>query len=332
MKVVNTTIPTHAVIFDVSMDRGIRTANERITEVMYKALLRELDYAEDFDLADLEMGLEADCLLVEFEARFETRFMQPWKKRRKIGRARNEASSVLHDMDPHTYSQADSWVHSLGVRDADGNFKGRADISANRLAELAFELMSRRQPGKSLVFVIDEVGQYISRSVDKMLDLQAIVQAFGKEGKNRVKARQVVAPAWIVVTSQEKLNEVVDALDSKKIELARLQDRFPIRIDLAPADIAEITTRRVLQKKPEIRETLKELYRKNEGRLASCTSFERTSRTATLNEDAFINIYPYLPYQIDLCIDIMSGIRLQPGRNATSAVPTGRLSSRPRRC
>jgi hypothetical protein len=35
------------------MDRGIRTANERITEVMYKALLRELDYAEDFDLADL---------------------------------------------------------------------------------------------------------------------------------------------------------------------------------------------------------------------------------------------------------------------------------------
>lgn len=35
LKLINTEIPTHAVIFDVSMDRGIRTANEQITEVMY---------------------------------------------------------------------------------------------------------------------------------------------------------------------------------------------------------------------------------------------------------------------------------------------------------
>jgi hypothetical protein len=242
LKVINTTLPTHAVIFDVSMDRGIRAANERITEVMYKALLRELDYAEDFDLADLEIGLEGDGLLVEFEKQFEARFKQPWRKRRKIGRSLNEASATLHDMDPKTYPQPDSWVRSLGVREENGNVKGRADISANRLAEVSFELMARRQPGKALIFIIDEVGQYVSRSVDKMLDLQAIVQAFGKKGKNRAKAKKAPAPAWICVTSQEKLNEVVDALDSKKIELARLQDRFPLRIDLAPADIMEITT------------------------------------------------------------------------------------------
>src|SRR5207245_2428095 len=54
---INTRIPTHAVIFDVSMDRGIRTASERITEIMYKALLRDLDYPEDFDLAELEITL-----------------------------------------------------------------------------------------------------------------------------------------------------------------------------------------------------------------------------------------------------------------------------------
>jgi len=41
---INARIPTRAVIFDVSMDRGVRTANERITEIMYKALLRELGY------------------------------------------------------------------------------------------------------------------------------------------------------------------------------------------------------------------------------------------------------------------------------------------------
>ena len=193
LKVINTSLPTHAVIFDVSMDRGIRTASERITEVMYKALLRELDYSEDFDLADLERGLELDGLLKEFEKRFGEEFKKPWRKRRKIGRSFNEASAILHKMDPKTYPQADSWVRSLGVKDENGDFKGRADISANRLAELSFELMARRQPGKVLIFIIDEVGQYVSRSVDKMLDLQAIVQAFGREGKNRVKAKQAIA-------------------------------------------------------------------------------------------------------------------------------------------
>ena len=39
---INARIPFHAVIFDVSMDRGVRLANERLTEIIYKALLREL--------------------------------------------------------------------------------------------------------------------------------------------------------------------------------------------------------------------------------------------------------------------------------------------------
>ena len=43
LDVINAKIPTHAIIFDVSMDRGVRTANERITEIMYKALLRDLE-------------------------------------------------------------------------------------------------------------------------------------------------------------------------------------------------------------------------------------------------------------------------------------------------
>src|SRR5229473_1029438 len=67
--------------------------------------------------------------------------------------------------------------------------------------------------------------------------------------ENDLKAKKAVAPVWVVVTSQEKLDEVVAALDSKRVELAKLQDRFRYRIDLAPADIREVATRRVLGKK-----------------------------------------------------------------------------------
>ncbi len=57
---INTRISFEAVIFDVSMDRGVRFASERLTEIMYRALLRQLGYCEDFDLAELEIALEAD--------------------------------------------------------------------------------------------------------------------------------------------------------------------------------------------------------------------------------------------------------------------------------
>jgi len=305
LEIINRTLPTHAVIFDVSMDRGVRAAGEKITEIMYKALLRELDYAEDFDLAKLEITLEGDGRLDEFIKRFEEIHGKPWKKRRKLGLAINEAGAVLHEMDAKTYPNADSYPKSVGT--------GRADVSANELAEAAFELSARRMPEKSLIFIIDEVGQYVSRSVDKMLDLQAVVQAFGKEGFNRVKQKKAAAPFWIVVTSQEKLNEIVDSLDSKKIELARLQDRFRIPIDIKQADIPEITGKRVLDKTAEARKILEKLFDNNEGRLNTFCKLERSARTDKINKKDFINLYPYLPYQIDLCIDIVAGLRLKRG-------------------
>lgn len=302
---INTRIPTDAVVFDVSMERGVRTASERITEIMYKALLRELDYADDFDLAELEFSLEVDGLLEKFRTRFQELHKQPWEKRRKLGRAVNEASAVLNDLDSKTYPSADSWAKSLG--------QGRADITPNQFAERAFELMSRRRPNRALVFVVDEVGQYVSRSVQKMLDLQAVVQAFGATGKNRVKAKKAIAPCWIIVTSQEKLNEVVDSLEGKKVELARLQERFPITIDLKQSDISEVTGKRVLEKSADARKLLGDLYTKNEGRLKTCCVLERTTRDVSLKKNEFVNLYPYVPYQIDLCIDIVAGLRLKRG-------------------
>jgi len=308
---VRKSIPTQAVIFDISTERGLRTASERVDAVMYKALLRQLDYCVDFDLAELEITLEGDGRLDQFVSTYDEIFAQQyggdkgkWHFRRNLGAVvYNEASRVLHELDPQTYPEPDSWVKA----------RQPFDLDANKLADRAFELMARRRPGKALLFVIDEVGQYVSRSVDKMLALQAVIQAFGVAGKNRVRARKAVAPAWVVVTSQEKLDEVVDALDSKKVELARLQDRFPVRIDLAPADIAEVAGRRILAKKPEAEKVLEKHYDENEGRINANCRLEGASYRSQVERDAFIRLYPYMPYQIDLCIDIMSGIRLQPG-------------------
>ena len=58
LDLINARIPTEVILFEVAKERDTRKVTERIAELMYTVLLRELDYAEDFDIAELEIELE----------------------------------------------------------------------------------------------------------------------------------------------------------------------------------------------------------------------------------------------------------------------------------
>src|SRR5206468_6415773 len=58
---------------------------------------------------------------------------------------------------------------------------------------------------------------------------------------------------------------------------------------------------------------LRKLYQQHQGQLNAACRLERTTRKSEVGEEDFIRFYPYLPHYLDLCIGIMSGIRLQPG-------------------
>ncbi|NTX41655.1 BREX system P-loop protein BrxC [Myxococcus sp. CA033] len=296
LKAINEKIPTHAVIFDVSTDRGIRSGNQTLTEIMYGLFLQSLGYAKDLDLSELEIGLEEKGSLQKFEQEYKRLFKKAWSAEKgKVAFALSEASRVLHSLEPDTYPMADSWVKAV---------KNKTDITPGKLAERAGELMKRRKPGLSLMFVVDEVGQFVARDVQKMLDLQAIVQSLGVKGRGK---------HWVVVTSQEKLGELVSSLDDKKIELARLMDRFPLQVHLEPSDISEVTSRRVLSKNAGAQTALGKLFDEHRGRLTEHTRLTADIKLPEVTREAFIDLYPLLPYQIDLIIQVVSGLRTQGG-------------------
>ncbi|MGA8610592.1 MAG: BREX system P-loop protein BrxC [Xanthobacteraceae bacterium] len=302
---INGRTPTQVILFEVAKEADTRKVTQRIAELMYTVLLRELGYSEDFDIAELEIELEAEGKLPEFVATCQTLLNKDWETVRAGAQKLSRASAILHELDPKLYPSADSW--SLSQRNRD------ASISVSKVVKRTFDLWGRRRKGKALVFIIDEVGQHVARSGDKIEDLRATIEEFGKVGKNLLKQGTIIAPCWIVVTSQEKLEEVVAAIDSKRVELAKLQDRFHYRVDLAPSDIREVATKRVLAKKAEAEIPLKKLFSENGGQLNAELRLERTTRRTDINENDFIHFYPYPPHYIDLCIGIMSGIRLQPG-------------------
>jgi hypothetical protein len=303
--VVNLNVPTEVVMFDVQTDRASGgSGSVSISHYMYRSLLRALDYAEDFDIAELEQSLEYDRKLDDFIRRFEERYGD-WRKRRKMAQKMNEASAILNDLDPGTYPQADSWAKGLAGK--------QIEATPALLVERTFDLAARRRPGKTIMFVVDEVGAYVARSAERIEDLRKVVEEFGKTSKNRVKANKAAGPVWVIVTSQEKLDEVVAAIDSKRVELAKLQDRFPLRVDLAPADIREVATKRVLGKNEGGYDELKGLYGRVEGQLNNNLRLEWPAGRTAVSESDFIEFYPYPPHFVDLSIDIMSGVRLQPG-------------------
>src|SRR5206468_11987896 len=169
------------------------------------------------------------------------------------------------------YPSADTWMKG---------HQGKADINPGKLAERCAELMKRRKPGHALMLVIDEVGQFVARDVQKMLDLQAVVQSLGRVGRGTM---------WLVVTSQEKLSELVGGLDDSRVELARLMDRFPqpLQVHLEPSDISEVTSKRVLAKNADAQTELRELFSQHRGRLTDATKLTADIRLPELSTESF---------------------------------------------
>jgi hypothetical protein len=294
LNTVHAQAPTLATFVDLSTGRNVAREGESVVLPVYRALLERLGYSRNLILAELEFDLEGDGVLGEFVRHFSSIEGRSWVERRNVGLAKGEASHAMHLLRPETYPQVDSWARQAT----------EPEINANWFALRAMELLARRGDGATrLAFVVDEVGQYVARSVDRMLDLQGLAEAVQKHR----------GQLWLIVTSQEKLSDVVDSLESRQIELARVQARFPLRVDLLPSDIDEVTGKRVLDKNDAGQQAVRAALASARHKLAANVRLSSPTRASDLAEDEFVRLYPMLPYQVQLLIDAVSARRAQGG-------------------
>ena len=287
--------PAISVFLDLSSGRDMLREGESLVLPVYRALLRRFGYSVNELLAELEVTLESEGRLDAFETAVrEATRGKAWTQVRDVALAKNYASRALHIIDPANFPNVDSWSKAASPPSIDHNW----------LARRALELLRRRGAGaKRIIFVVDEVGQYVARSIPRMFDLQGLAEAFQKRR----------GPLWLVVTSQEKLNDVVDSLESRQVEYARVQDRFPLRVDLLPSDIHEVTSRRVLDKTDVGRKAVRDRFAAHRAQLNTHVRLESPTRAADLSEDEFVRLYPLVPYQVQLLIDAVSARRAQGG-------------------
>ena len=294
LNTIHTRAPTFSVFVDLSSARNVAKEGESVVLPLYRELLTRLDYARNIVLAELEITLEGDGRLEMFRQHFRAATGFRWRDRRDKALALNEASMALHVLDPETYPLADSYART----------RPDTEVSANWFAQRAQELLSRRRPEcERIAFIVDEVGQYVSRSVHRMLDLQGLAHACQKEDGR----------LWLIATGQETLEDVVGALGDKRVELARVRDRFPITIDLIPSDIEEVVSRRVLEKNEDGIAAVRRTYDAHENQVRANVTLDSPTRRDEFTGDEFVDVYPLLPYQIQLFIDAVSALRAHGG-------------------
>ena len=169
------------------------------------------------------------------------------------------------------------------------------------------KLIKERTGHDRVIFVLDEVGQYVASNVDLILNVQGMMQIFKDEFRGNV---------WVIATAQQTLTEDNHNAQLNSNELYRLAARFPVKVDIEANDIKEIITKRLLGKSNEGQSYLKKLFVQNEGVLKNSTHLSLQARSIynqALTEELFADLYPFLPVHIDILLSLLQKLASRTG-------------------
>ena len=179
----------------------------------------------------------------------------------------------------------------------------RFSINIEKFANLVKKYLETKGPQHRILFLVDEVGQFIGDNTDLMLNLQTIIEDLGRICGGR---------AWVIVTSQEDIDAVLGEVKAKKAnDFSKIQGRFNTRLSLSSNNTDEVIQVRLLRKVPQAQQALEALYLEKCDVLKNQLSF--TADSASLKnyqsaEDFALN-YPFIPYHFQLVQKIFESIR-----------------------
>lgn len=173
------------------------------------------------------------------------------------------------------------------------------EISIEKFAKDVKEYIDSKGPNFHLVFLVDEIGQYIGDNRNLMLNLQTVTEDLGTYCAGKV---------WIIVTSQESIDSIIKV---KGDDFSRIQGRFDTRLSLSSISVDEVIKKRILEKKPHVFDKLRADFPNKSAILKNLISFKES--TADLrgyeNDIEFAEVYPFVPYQFKLLQNVFEQVR-----------------------
>ncbi|WP_312148568.1 BREX system P-loop protein BrxC, partial [Paenibacillus odorifer] len=241
-------------------------------------------------LADLERQLAEEGRYEEFKSLFAQDFGKAWEdSRHKFDFIQDSIVDVLNGMDFMSEAAARNWCERATEP---------YNISIENFARLVKAYIDRRGNNHHVVFLVDEIGQYIGDDSRLMLNLQTVTEDLGTACQGKV---------WIVVTSQQDIDSITQ---TKGNDFSKIQGRFDTRLSLSSANVDEVIKKRILDKNITAEQTLKLLYEQKATIIKNLIVFnDGVEKKLYTDESDFANVYPFVPYQFNLLGSVLTSIR-----------------------
>lgn len=296
LSTVATRHPAAVVMLDLASEMLAGATMEDVSTVLYYKVLQWAGYSQNLKVAALERRLKKDGRLEQFAARVEQEIDVPW---REVQNDPLVIDSLIPELAHEFYPDLFKTPTSFSTETADF-----VRFENERVEEMI--AIAREASGKQfIVFIIDEVGQYVGSRPNLILNLDGLAKNLKNIGDGKV---------WIIGTAQQTLTEDDPRSALNSPELYKLKDRFPIQIDLEASDIKEICYRRLLAKSSEGERRLGGLFDSHGQALRHNTKLEDAGRfEADFDKTTFVNLYPFLPAHFDVLLHLLGALAKSTG-------------------
>lgn len=241
-------------------------------------------------LADLERNLTEVGRYEEFKENFEDSFGTPWVEARSdFDFIQDDLVDVLVDMD---------YMSEAAARNICEKATRPYSITIEEFAALVKKYLDRKGNNHHIVFLVDEIGQYIGDNSSLMLNLQTVVENLGTACQGK---------AWVIVTSQQDIDSITK---TKGNDFSKIQGRFDTRLSLSSANVDEVIRKRILSKTESAKETLTLYYDQKETIIKNLILFnDGIEKKLYAGRENFSEVYPFIPYQFNLLGSVLTAIR-----------------------
>lgn len=294
-------VSTQAILFNIDSKAGQWKQGDTAPTALLRGFERMFYeargfYGEDLKLAKLEEHIDSLGKTQEFREAFECVNGESWLQTRDTySYFEDDVVEVLQSVLGMSEKAAWNWLE--GSEDE----VLAPDVFAKKVKDYVDAQAAAHGGNYRLLFMVDEVGQFITNDRDPslMLSLQTIVEELGAACGGRV---------WVMVTSQEAIDNLSLPVGN---DFSKIQGRFNTRLSLSSSSVDEVIQRRVLEKTAPAADTLAQLYKQDSAVLKNNFTFEesRADLAGYANAKEFVASYPFVGYQFKLLPDVMTEVR-----------------------
>ncbi len=282
---------TDTILFNIDIEGSINKDKTAVLRVFAKMFYNYLGfYGENLKVAKLEQFIAKRGKTDEFRRVFEDKNGQSWLSSR-------DAFAFFED------DVVESLMEILGMSETAARnwFDGTetVEMSIAQLVSEMKEYVDSRPANFRLLFMIDEVGQYVGGDTDLLINLQSLIEKIGSECEGKI---------WVICTGQEAIDEIIKTREN---EFSRIQARFKTRLSLSSSSADEVIQKRILKKKPESTTELESVYNQNDSVLRNLFSFSDAIMDIKgyNGSGEFANNFPFVPYQFIIMQKVFAEIR-----------------------